>query len=292
MPTLAILRHEWHGLWSSWLVRLWLVATGLLVFLTVATGWETQQTAPLVAALMIPYLIFPWFLVVLMLGIGPVTGSRLDALADGILCRPVTRYEYLLACWAARVVVVLAVFLVTTVPAVLLLAFATNRSAAGEPITWFGATAAISVVGLVLVFLVSLAFLAGTLLRKPFLAAVVLIFAWIPINLILHTFSLEEFSPMSLNQALPTVLKTPWSVDTEEEVASVAAEDMQAMSREAARFISILSGGAPLQEEKPEGFFAQGEYEDFSLLRIYLGYGIPTLIAVALSVLSFAWRDL
>src|SRR6056297_1560379 len=102
MPTLAILGHEWRELWSSWLVRLWLIGTGLLAFLTVVTGWSNQPTAPLIAGLLFSYLIFPWFLVVIMLGITPVTGTRLDALADGILCRPVTRFEYLFAAWAAR----------------------------------------------------------------------------------------------------------------------------------------------------------------------------------------------
>jgi hypothetical protein len=65
--------------------------------------------------LLFPYLVFPWFLVVMVLGISPVTGSRLDSLSDGILSRPITRYEYLLAAWAARVTAVLAVYLVLKV---------------------------------------------------------------------------------------------------------------------------------------------------------------------------------
>ena len=64
---------------------------------------------------------------------------------------------------------------------------------------------------LVLTFLVTLAFFAGTLLRNALLAAVVLVFVWFPVNLVLHTFSLEEFSPISLSQALPTLLRTSWS---------------------------------------------------------------------------------
>ena len=60
----------------------------------------------------------------MLLGISPVTGSRLDALADGILSRPITRYEYLLASWAARVVTVLAVFFLVITPCVLLATFA------------------------------------------------------------------------------------------------------------------------------------------------------------------------
>jgi len=107
MPYLAILRHDLGTLWASRLVRLWLAATALLTFLMVAANWTQFQDAPLIASLLFPYLVFPWFLVVVVLGVSPVSGSRAEALADGILSRPVGRCEYLLATWLARVVVVL-----------------------------------------------------------------------------------------------------------------------------------------------------------------------------------------
>jgi hypothetical protein len=121
MPTLAIMGHELRVLAKSWLVRLWLIVAALSTFLTTAGNWITMESALLIAWLQIPFLVFPWFLVVIMLGISPVTGVRLDALADGILSRPVTRHEFLLAAWLARLVSVLAVYLLVSVPAILLI---------------------------------------------------------------------------------------------------------------------------------------------------------------------------
>lgn len=290
MPFMAILRHELRSLWASWLVRLWLIGSVLLTLLILASNWATFQSAQFIAALLFPYLVFPWFLVVMVLGISPVTGSRLEALADGILSRPVTRFEYLLASWAARVVMVLTVFLVVIVPFMLLIAYA-ERPVVGEDVTLYGMFGALLVVGLVLTFLVSLGFLMGTLLRRPMVAAVILIFTWIPINLVLSTFSLEEFSPWSLNQALPTLLRTPWSEEEEVARETVSKEDADAVARQAAQVISILSGKSAAPAAKPD-FFNRPEYEDVSLFRLILGYTFPTLAAIGLAMLCFCWRDL
>ena len=291
MPTLAILTHELRGLASSWLVRLWLLATALVTFFAVAGNWTRMESAPLIASMLFSYLVFPWFLVVIVLGIGPVTGSRLDALADGILSRPVTRYEYLLASWGARVVTVLSAFLVVTVPAILVIVLA-KRPVPDDRVTFYGIVASLAVVSLVLTFLVTLAFFAGTLLRTSLLAAVVLVFVWFPINLVLHTFSLEEFSPISLSQAVPTLLRTPWNDGVSKAEDTLSATDIQALSRQANQFLNVLSGGTT-PATNPEGsFFERGSYEDFSLWRVVAGYGLPTLLAFGLTVLLFCWRDL
>ena len=39
-------------------------------------------------------------------------------------------------------------------------------------------------------------------------------------------------------------------------------------------------------------FFERDEYEDFSLLRVLFGYGLPTLAAVGIATISFYRRDL
>jgi ABC-type transport system involved in multi-copper enzyme maturation permease subunit len=291
MPFLAILQYELRSLWTSWLVRLWFVAAVLLALLTVVTGWGSLRTPILIGSLLFPYLVFPWFLVVAILGISPVTGSRLDALADGILSRSITRYEYLLACWAARVCMALAVFLVICVPLVTIVVFA-RRPVPEAAVTSYGLIATFSLVGLVLTFLVSLGFLAGTLVRRPLVAAVLLLFVWFPVNLVLDTFALEEFSPISLNRAVPTLLKTPWRT-TDNQAGAASAEDMEEMARQAAQLLSLLSGGspAPPRRESPE-FFARDDYEDFALWRVLLGYGLPSLAAVGLATLCFSYRDL
>jgi ABC-type transport system involved in multi-copper enzyme maturation permease subunit len=292
MPFLAILRYELRSLWTSWLVRIWFIIATLLSLLTLTSAWGTMQSAILIASLLLPFLVFPWFLIAMILGISPVTGSRLDALADGILSRPITRHEFLMACWAARLCAVLAVFVVTTLPYAMIVFFA-ERSVAGDTVTVYGLITSFALVSLVLTFLVSLGFLAGTLLRRPLVAAVLLILAYFISNAVLDTFALEEFSPISLNRALPTLLRTPWREAKEEQPQGVSAEDMQAMARQASQFLSVLSGGQPPPPpDEPPNFFERSNYEDFSLLRVVLGYGIPTLAALGLATICFCWRDI
>ncbi|MCL4190503.1 MAG: hypothetical protein KJZ87_02065, partial [Thermoguttaceae bacterium] len=193
LPSLAILKYEALTLLSSWLVRLWISASAVLTLLFILANWGQMQSPALVAVILFPYLVFPWFLAVMVLGVEPVSGARVDALADGILSRPITRHEYLLGSWGARVLVVLGAYLAVVVPAVLLVGLA-KRDVSGEPLTLYGAVAALVVVAIVLTLQVSLAFLAGTLFRRPLLAMLVLVFLWYPVSTVLHTFSLEEFS--------------------------------------------------------------------------------------------------
>jgi ABC-type transport system involved in multi-copper enzyme maturation permease subunit len=289
MPFLAILRHDLRTLRESWLVRIWAVGSALLTLLLATGGWKQLPTAPLVASLLLPYLVFPWFLVVMVLGVNPVSGSRVDALADGFLSRPVTRYEYLLAIWASRVVAVLGVYLLVMVPAVAIVALAA-RGAPPDRVTLYGVLGALGVVGLVMVLQVSLGFLVGILLRRPLAAIVLLLFFWYPVNLLLHTFRLESFSPISLSQSLPTLLRQPWRAD-ESSKGPPDALDWKEVQRRTSEMLGMFSGETP--PEPNRGFFDdQDKYRGFSLLRVVLGYGLPTLGCVALAAIVFSRRDL
>lgn len=291
MPYLAILRHDLRILWASRLVRLWLAATALLTLMLALSNWSKFQNAPLIALLLFPYLVFPWFFVVVVLGVSPVSGSRAEALADGILSRPVSRCGYLLAAWSARVVLVWSVYLVVIVPAIALVTLA-KRQVPEDTVTVYGIVSALGVVGLVLTFLVSLGFLMGTLVRKPLLAVVVLIFMWYPISLILSIFSLEEFSPISLSQALPTQLRQPWREVEENSETKADKEDMNTFTNQFSHFFSVLSGTKPKPKATNPDFFESKEFKDFSLGWVTLGYGLPTLVAVILATLCFYLRDL
>ncbi len=287
MPFIAILRHDLRGLWASWLVRLWILTTALLALLQVLSNWNQFQTAPLIAMLLFPYLIFPWSLVVMMLSVVPVSGGHAEVAADAFLSRPVTRYAYLLAAWAARVIVVLSVFLVVTVPAIAAVTLA-KRPTPPDTVTLYGTIASLAVVGLVLTFLVSVGFLLGVVLRNTWLAVTLLVFLWFPINLLLHTFSLEEFSPISLTQSLPTLLRQPWY---EADQASRPPETDIAF-QDALRFFGSLSGGPAAVPPRDQDFFASGNYRDFSLRRVLLGYGVPLLTALVTATWCFCRRDL
>jgi len=291
MPYLAILRHDMRTLWSSRLVRLWLGATALLTLLLTGSNWANFQDGTLIASLLFPYLVFPWFLVVVVLGVTPVSGAQTETLADGILSRPVSRLEYLLATWSARVALVLGVYLVVTVPAIVLIMLA-KRPVAADTVTIYGIATSLGVVGLVLTFLVSLGFLTGTVLRKPLLAVVVLIFIWYPIGLILSIFSLEEFSPISLNRAISTQLRQSWRQSDDEAKGETKPEDAYAFTDQMSNFFNVLSGSPSEPKASKPDFFEGQKFDDFSLLRVTLGYGLPTLASVFLAALSFYWRDL
>jgi ABC-type transport system involved in multi-copper enzyme maturation permease subunit len=291
MPAAALFRHDLRTLWVSWLVWLWVIATALLTFFLVTANWGQFQTAPLIGTLLFPYLVFPWFLVAAVLGVNPVSGSQAEALADGFLSRPITRHEYFLAAWGARVVTVVGVFLVVTVPAIAIVVFA-DRPVAADSVTLYGVLSVLAVVSLVLTLVVSLGFLLGTLLRRSLLAVVVLVFVWFPINMILSTFSLEELSPISLNQAIPTVLRRPWSETEAADPKPLSGEDAEVLARQADYVMNFLSGKPAPPAPRKDGFFEKGDYKDFSLARVLLGYGVPTLAAVALATFCFCSRDL
>lgn len=291
MPYLAILEHDLRALWQSRLVQLWLVATALLTLMLTLSNWSQFQDATLIASLLFPYLVFPWFFVVVVLGVSPVSGPRAEALADGILSRPVSRYEYLLGAWSARVLIVLSVYLVVTVPAIAIVVLA-KRPVAEDTVTVFGTVSALTVVGLVLTFLVSLGFLMGTLLRKPLLAVVVLIFMWYPIGLVLNVFSLEQFSPVSLSRAMSTQLRQSWRTTDGDSNGNIHVEDTDSFTRQVDHFLNVFSTAPAKPEAAAPDFFEGGGFDDFSLLRVALGYGLPTFLAVLLAALSFHRRDL
>jgi len=291
MPYVALLRHDLRSLRQSWLVRLWLGATALLTFMLVSANWSQFRDGTLIASFLFPYLVFPWFFVVVVLGVSPVSGSRSETLADGILSRSVSRVEYLLAAWSARVVLVLGVYLVVTVPAVILVMLS-KRPVRDDTVTIYGIVTALGVVGLVLTFLVSLGFLMGTLLRKPLLAVVVLVFIWYPIGLILSVFSLEEFSPISLSRAISTQLRQSWREPEINPKSKTNARGDDGITDQMSHFFSVFSGVQPEPQAANPDFFEGGKFEDFSLIRVILGYGLPTLASIFLAILCFYWRDL
>ncbi len=273
-------------------MRIWFVAAGLLALLLLMSSWAQLKTAPMIASLMVPWLVFPWFVVVMVLGVNPITGSRTEALADGFLSRPIARHEYLLAIWAARLAVVLGNYAIVTTPAVCV-AMLAKRPVPADQVTLYGVVASMAVVSLVLALQVSLAFLMGTLLRKALLAVVVLLFLWYPVNGVLHTFRLEAFSPITLSQTLPTLLRQPWRTGEADLPAAGTELEIEELKRQAASFLNVLSGGAG--EESPRrkpGFFEENPLREFSLAKVLLGYGVPVMVSLALAILLFWRRDL
>ena len=145
---------------------------------------------------------------------------------------------------------VLGVFLVATVPFILWVSLAErpideqpasamaflglDQRNARSAVTLYGMAGAVGVVALVLTFQVSLAFLFGTLLRNPLWTVVILLFVWLLINIVPHRFRIEEFSPLSMSEAVSTLVRQPppWGEDSQDE------EKRQAVAESVNQFAS------------------------------------------------------
>ena len=77
MPTLAIFTYELRGLAGQLVGACLVPGDRALIFIAVAGSWRQVESAPLIASLLFSYLVFPWFLVVIMLGISPITGFEI-----------------------------------------------------------------------------------------------------------------------------------------------------------------------------------------------------------------------
>lgn len=294
MPIAAVLQFELQSLLKSWLVRLWLIAAALLALLTIMVGWSVLPDAILISVLLAAFLVFPWFLVIIVVGVNASTAGRLDAAADGILSRPITRWEFLTGIWAARLLIVWAVSLAVLVPGVIaIVAGDRPQVVETQPVTLFGLTAAVAVVLVVLAFLVTVGVLLGTLFKNAWLAMIVLLFVWYPINAILMTFHLAEFSPISLDQAMPSILRKNWS-EAEESKSETAGPLQAEVQRQAEEFIRSLTGTArPERQPKgPEFYRHDDKYEDLSVAKVIVSYGGLTMLLWGLTMLIFYFRDL
>lgn len=289
IPVLALTWLELRTLFRSWLVRVWLAAAVLLSFVTVLSGWRMLQLPVMIASLAFPFLVFPWFVVIVILGTNAVIASRMDSVADGILSRPITRLEFLIAAWLARVITVFAVFAIAVVPAALVAGLA-DRPVASDPVATYGVVMACLVVGLVLMGVLSLGFFVGVILRNAWLALLVVLFVWYPINLLFTTFRLEELSPVSLNQALPTLMRKTWeTADTETEVRPA---DLIILQQQADQFLQSLTGRPRRPAREPAFFEHDMEYQDIRPWRVVLSYAVPIVVFLGLSYICFYFRDL
>ena len=289
IPVLALTWLELRTLFRSWLVRIWIVAALLLSFVTTLSGWRALPLPVMIASLAFPFLVFPWFVVIVTLGTNAVVATRMESIADGILSRPITRLEFLVAAWLARAITVLAVLALAVVPAALVAGLA-DRPVESDPVTSYGVIMASLVVILVVLGVLSLGFFVGIILRNAWLALLVVLFIWYPINAVFTTFRLEELSPISLNQALPTLMRKTWQ--TAEEVTEIRPRDLIVLQQQADQFLQSLTGRPRRPAKEPAFFEHDLEYQDIKPWRVVLSYAVPIVVFLGLSYVCFYFRDL
>lgn len=171
-PFLALVTNDLAGQFRSWLVRSWLAGSALVALIVVVTasGQETLASRVVSGGLSL-YLVA--LSVVVILATASAVSGEAGVLADAVLCRAVTRDDYLLAKFAARLMVIAAVYLGVIGPFALLASRYVNNdlSAAGTAL-------AVLIVLFLLIFLGTLGVALSAALNNTVLAVATLAVCW------------------------------------------------------------------------------------------------------------------
>lgn len=204
----ALLQWELRELTRSWVLRLWFVATaltGVILVITSATtgGQEASQLFSVVPSLYLT----GGSLVYIILSASSVSSER-EIVGDSILCRPVTRYHYILSKLASLVLTVLVLYLLVTLP----VGYLIGRYHPQSDLSLAGVTYGILSVAMLLATLVTLGVAVSTLLNKTVLAVVVVALIWLSLALIFSFLGISFLSPANLMAKLPQVMAGDFSV--------------------------------------------------------------------------------
>ena len=183
----------------SWAVRGWMGLMVLQAFVTVPASTGDSTAADALAGLLGTFPIL-WSLFVIVNTSGAVS-SEAGIVADSILSKSVTRYEYILAKMAARLALVLGAYLLITLPS----AYLVSRYGVGK-LSTSGVVWAITITGAMLVLLTSLSVGLSALFNRTMVAMIGAWGAWYAAGAITALFRVEYLSPLDIVDTLPTTL--------------------------------------------------------------------------------------
>ncbi len=171
-PFLALVANDIAGQFRSWLVRGWLAGSALVALIVVVTAsGQATEASRVVSGGLSLYLVA--LSVVVILATASAVSGDAGILADAVLCRAVTRDDYLLAKFAARLMVVAMVYLGVTAPfAALTARYATNDLSAA------GTVLGLLMVLFLLLFLATLGVALSAALNHTVLAVATLAVCW------------------------------------------------------------------------------------------------------------------
>jgi ABC-2 type transport system permease protein len=183
----------------SWAVRGWLGLMALQAIVTVPSSTGDSTAADALAGLLGTFPLI-WSLFIIVNTSGAVS-SESGVVADSILSKSVTRYEYILAKMASRLVMVIGAYLLITLPS----AYLVYRYGIGDLSTG-GVVWGVVVVGMMLVLLTSLSIALSTLFNRTMVAMIGAWGVWYAAGAITALFQVEFLSPLDIVEALPATL--------------------------------------------------------------------------------------
>jgi ABC-2 type transport system permease protein len=184
----------------SWAVRGWLGLMTLQAIITVPSSTSDSTAADALAGLLGTFPII-WSLFIIVNTSGAVS-SESGVVADSILSKSVTRYEYVLAKMASRLVLVIGAFLLITLPSAYLIYRYGIGKLDTEGVIW-----GVVLVGMMLVLLTALSVALSTLFNRTMVAMIGTWGVWYAAGAITALFQVEFLSPIDTIDALPMTLQ-------------------------------------------------------------------------------------
>jgi hypothetical protein len=202
-PFLAMTQADLESLIKSRLVIGWIVAA---LFLGIIRVLSSQGVSSSVAiARWLSDFVFLWSLIVIGIT-GTAVSSESGELADSLLSKSVKRYEYILAKFCSRMVLVFTVYACVSV----VLSGLTMRVGVND-IETYGLLFSIFAVGLALVMLTMMGVMFSTVFPSTIMSIVALLVTWYSMTFFFPLFSeLEFLSPSYLVGELPRIIQGNW----------------------------------------------------------------------------------
>ena len=194
----------------SWVLRLWLLLTtlvGILLVVISANAGQGKETASQLFSVALSLYLTFGSVVFIVLSASSVASER-EIVGGSILCRSVTRYHYILSKIVALVLVVLALYLVVTIP----VGYLMGRYYPQSDLATAGVTYGILSVGMLLAALVTLGVAVSTLFDNTALAVVIVVLIWLGLGFIFSFLGIGFLSPAHLVEKLPHVVTGNFSV--------------------------------------------------------------------------------
>lgn len=196
----ALVEADLISLTRSWAVRIWL---GLMVaeaLITIPSSTNEGTAADALAGLLSTFPLI-WSIFIIINTSGAVS-SEAGVVADSILSKAVTRYDYILAKMTSRLAMVIGLYVLVTLPATYLISRYGNGSLARTGTAW-----GILLIGMTLVLLTTVSVALSSLFNRTLVALIVTWVFWYAAGGITALFQVEYLSPVHIMDKLPAMLQ-------------------------------------------------------------------------------------
>ena len=213
LPYWAVLQSDFKQTFNSWIYRVWVLASfgaaaGYLLYRFGATRVSGMvQSAPEMVGDLLNWVVFGSLTLIIALTSGAICAER-GTMADSVLSRGISRYQYFLGKWHARLLLVLATYLVMCSVAILGAVFLLNS----EALTLHGSVVTMLTVGALLVAVITYGVSVSAVSSNTIVSIAVVWISLYGLGFALSFLPEPYPSPDRALQKLPDILKGYYDV--------------------------------------------------------------------------------